>query len=126
LREKVILAFLMGFGLFASACAIAKMALISLDPIIDPTYDPIPLGVWAHLEQFIGFIAACVPSLKAPFEQILAYFGLLKKDGHVTYDTFSKVAYSEKDPNMRLNRVQGNADDSDEPVTSSRIGEGSV
>jgi hypothetical protein len=48
LREKIILAFLMALGLFASACGIVKIALLkNMQYSNDPTFDAASISVWA-------------------------------------------------------------------------------
>jgi hypothetical protein len=47
-REKVVLGVLMGLGLIASACSIAKLAVVKLYlNTKDPIWDMSPLAIWA-------------------------------------------------------------------------------
>jgi hypothetical protein len=118
LREKVVLVLLMGSGLFASACAIIKIWRISHVPIKDPTYDSIILGVWAHLEQIVGIIVACVPCLKALFETVMLRLGLSTQASVSSYRNPKPLltGSSSNDPNMRLNKIESHGGDTDEQV----------
>jgi hypothetical protein len=78
LREKVILAGLMGLGLFASGAAVVKLLLTKkyvTGP--DPLWDMFDLGIWAMVELFVGIYAASIPCLRAPFEAFLRKMGIL-------------------------------------------------
>ena len=95
LREKVVLAVLMALGLVASACGVAKLALIK--PIMtsdDPNWQSVPLAIWSYVsllpdlhgadsdryaEEDIAIIAACIPCLKALMEKAFRALG-----GHLT------------------------------------------
>ncbi|OCL04912.1 hypothetical protein AOQ84DRAFT_251615, partial [Glonium stellatum] len=78
LREKLILIFLMGLGLFASAVAVSKLRYVKFyGTSDDPYWDVISLCILGLLEQHIGIIAACVPCLKSPIERALQRLGLL-------------------------------------------------
>jgi hypothetical protein len=78
LREKIILAGLMGLGLFASGAAVVKILLVKKyvsGP--DPLWDMFDLGIWAMVELFAGIYAASIPCLRAPFEAFLRKVGVL-------------------------------------------------
>jgi hypothetical protein len=48
IREKLVLALLMALGLFASACGMAKLALLQdLYTSTDPNWDSVSLAIWA-------------------------------------------------------------------------------
>ncbi|PVI08205.1 hypothetical protein DM02DRAFT_501956, partial [Periconia macrospinosa] len=72
LREKIVLYVLMSLGLFAAVTSMVKLPLIKTFGITgDTLWDTVPLSLWAILEQQVGFIAACIPCFKAPFERLL-------------------------------------------------------
>jgi hypothetical protein len=78
LREKIILAGLMGLGLFCSGAAVVKLMLTKkyvTGP--DPLWDMFDLGIWASVELYVGIYAASIPCLRAPFERFLRKVGLL-------------------------------------------------
>jgi hypothetical protein len=89
LREKIILAGLMGLGLFASGAAVVKLLLTKkyvTGP--DPLWDMFDLGIWAMVELFIGIYAASIPCLRAPFEMLLRKLGALTaREKSYTYTT---------------------------------------
>jgi hypothetical protein len=77
LREKVLLAFLMGLGLFTSAAATTKLIVLFRNNAInrDPTYEAVKPLIWANLEQNIGLIAACIPPLRFLLDKALTKLG---------------------------------------------------
>ena len=86
LRERVIIGILMGLGLFASAASICKVvAATKYGATGDQTAEGIEVGMWSCLENLVGFIAATIPSLKAPFQKVLGHFGLISVIKPTTY-----------------------------------------
>jgi len=85
LRERVIIAILMGLGIFASAASIVKAnfaANFGKGP--DPNLEGISVGTWSVVEEQVAFIAACIPCLRKPFQQVLQHFGLVTSRGGST------------------------------------------
>jgi hypothetical protein len=107
LRDKIVIVCLMGLGLFASATAIVKMALVK-DYLIsqDPLWDSVSLGLWGYVEQYVGILAACIPTLKAPFEKLLRKVGMLstqdKSQGSKTKDRYRNTAEGERSENTMI------------------------
>ncbi|KAM7213501.1 hypothetical protein V8F06_011114 [Rhypophila decipiens] len=80
MREKIVLSFLMGLGVFTASAVVVKMTVIgNFGNTKDPMWDVIELATWSIVEAQIGIIAMCVPTLKAPMESILRRVGLLTK-----------------------------------------------
>ncbi|KAM7211422.1 hypothetical protein V8F06_013200 [Rhypophila decipiens] len=78
MREKVVLGFLMGLGVFSAAAVVVKLTYLGpFGKSQDPLYDIVPLATWSVVEELLGIIAACVPTLKSPFEKVLRRVGLL-------------------------------------------------
>lgn len=78
LREKVALSCLMGLGIFATVAAILKTTVLNAyRSTRDPFWEVVDLSLWWQMEQNISIMAACIPTLKAPFERILGRLGLL-------------------------------------------------
>ncbi|KAM7198234.1 hypothetical protein V8F20_006261 [Naviculisporaceae sp. PSN 640] len=78
LREKIVLGLLMGIGVFSAAAVIVKLTYLGpFGKSTDPSYDIVPLATWSVVEMLLGIIAACVPTLKSPFEKLLRRTGLL-------------------------------------------------
>ncbi|KAF1814613.1 hypothetical protein P152DRAFT_456888 [Eremomyces bilateralis CBS 781.70] len=76
LREKVVLALLLGLGLIAGVCGVVKLAMLRL--VLnshDPTFDSADLSIWAFAEMFVGIIAACIPCLKSLMEKAYRALG---------------------------------------------------
>jgi hypothetical protein len=86
LREKIIIAVLMGLGLVASGAATAKVILLARLPTsTDPTSVGADTLIWTTLEESIGMMAACISMLKSLFERALKRFGLVSTaDGYGT------------------------------------------
>lgn len=78
LREKILLGFLLGLGIVASAASIVKVTLADEFPgSTDQTYDSVELSMWSIIEGNTTIIAACAPCLKSPAERALRRLGLL-------------------------------------------------
>ncbi|OCK76406.1 hypothetical protein K432DRAFT_437074 [Lepidopterella palustris CBS 459.81] len=95
LRERLVLALLMSLGLFASAAAIIKTTFIKdFGPSTDNLYNYSNLLMWNTIEELIGIIAACIPTLKSPFERVLGHLGLMSSRGE------TRTAYGERRSNL--------------------------
>ncbi|KAK0639658.1 hypothetical protein B0T16DRAFT_463308 [Cercophora newfieldiana] len=83
-RERLVIAFLFGLGLAATAAASVKLTLIgSYGQTGDMLWDCVGLVTWSILEAQIGIIAACVPCLKSPLHSALRRVGWLSESsGH--------------------------------------------
>lgn len=76
-RERVLLCFLMGLGLFATICSIVKtIAVQSFGKSSDQWALALTIATWTVLEQFVAVIAACAPFLKPSLERVLIVLGL--------------------------------------------------
>lgn len=78
LQEKILIGSLMAMGLLATAVAAYKMTLSVRVFEGDMLQTTVTLSIWCKLEELIGIIAACLPSLKRPSEELLRRFGLLR------------------------------------------------
>ncbi|KAK3986486.1 hypothetical protein QBC44DRAFT_333307 [Cladorrhinum sp. PSN332] len=77
LRERVVIAMLMGLGVFASAASIVKAVIAAnFGRTDDPNLEGISMGTWSVVEEQVAFIAACIPCLRKPFKRVLQKFGL--------------------------------------------------
>ncbi|KAH7390634.1 hypothetical protein BKA66DRAFT_459426 [Pyrenochaeta sp. MPI-SDFR-AT-0127] len=78
LREKVVICFLMGMGVFASIASIMKTVVVREwgQPGADPWATAISICTWTILEQFLATFAACAPSLKVPIQRLLEALGI--------------------------------------------------
>ncbi|KAF2266118.1 hypothetical protein CC78DRAFT_559561 [Lojkania enalia] len=86
LRERVIIGILMALGLFAGAASIVKLVkALQFGRTDDPTLEGIEIGMWSCIEEQVGFIAACVPCLRSPFQRVLEYFGLVSTHDKSSY-----------------------------------------
>ncbi|KAF2785479.1 hypothetical protein K505DRAFT_206559, partial [Melanomma pulvis-pyrius CBS 109.77] len=77
--EKILISFLMALGLLATAIMCAKMTTFNDFGKGDPMQATIKPSMYAKIEEQIGIIAACLPCLKSPAEQLLKRFGILKE-----------------------------------------------
>ncbi|KXX75412.1 hypothetical protein MMYC01_209499 [Madurella mycetomatis] len=78
LREKIVLAFVMGLGIFATSASIAKTFMVeSYGKTGDTLMDTIGITTWSMLEMQLAIIAACIPCLKQLFERFLRRWGLI-------------------------------------------------
>jgi hypothetical protein len=66
----------MGLGLVASIASVFKAVNSNVvKGSRDGTWDSVPLVVWGFVEEHLAIIAACIPCLKALFEQLLRRAG---------------------------------------------------
>jgi hypothetical protein len=99
--EKIALSVLLGMGLAATACGIAKVVLIGpAQDSKDPTYDGAALAIWSYAEEYIGILAACIPCLRSLFERSIRVFGgrvtraVTRTNGRYYGDQSIKEVYS--------------------------------
>jgi hypothetical protein len=86
LRERIIIACLMGLGLFTAVASTIKMvAAINFGKSQDLNKESIELGTWSCVEGLIGLIAACIPCLRSPFQRALEFLGLVTTHNRTTY-----------------------------------------
>lgn len=91
LREKIVLACLMGLGLFTCAVCIVKTAKVGAwGGRGDTLFFTVDLNLWFSLEEYTGIIAACIPCLRAPGEKVLRRLGLLSTNGTTSAHTKSQ------------------------------------
>lgn len=64
---------LMGMGFFSGVCAIVRTVLPRNLASTDITWNIVDLDIWAFLEETIGIIAACIPTLKPIFNTSFRY-----------------------------------------------------
>jgi len=77
LRERAIIGVLMALGIFAGVASIIKMVVSArFGKTGDMNLDGIRVGMWSLIEELVGFIAACIPCLRSPFQRVIEYFGL--------------------------------------------------
>jgi len=78
LPEKVLLALLMAVGMMASIASIRKTIIVADFGRKDIDTFAVTCGIftWTAAEQFIGIIAACLPSFKMPLQHLLATVGI--------------------------------------------------
>ncbi|KAK4654003.1 hypothetical protein QC762_400290 [Podospora pseudocomata] len=77
LRERIVIGVLMALGIFASAASIVKATMAANFGLTeDPNLEGIQMGTWSLVEEQVAFIAACIPCLRKPFQQVLQHFGL--------------------------------------------------
>jgi len=77
LRERVLLAVLMAMALMA--CIASVMKTVTVQHYSDPTEDIMDLNVaiptWTLAEEFLALIAALLPTLKMPIQNVLGRMG---------------------------------------------------
>ncbi|KAI1736425.1 hypothetical protein F4680DRAFT_432129 [Xylaria scruposa] len=75
LKKKIMVSSMFTIGLLTIAVSIARLPYINqFTGTKDPTIDWVPITVWSTLENYIGVICACLPSLPA----LLKPFSTLK------------------------------------------------
>jgi hypothetical protein len=108
LRERIIIGVLMALGTFTGVASIMKMvASVTFGRTGDPSAEGIQIGMWSCLEEFIGFIAACVPCLRSPFQQILEHIGLASSTKAGSGRNYGKVYGASAEPRVTRSKKSG-------------------
>ncbi|KAK3368259.1 hypothetical protein B0H63DRAFT_534402 [Podospora didyma] len=80
LRERMVVALVMGLGLVASAASICKIVNVTSKNLSgDALVDGVDVTFWGMLETQLAIIAACVPCLKRMMENDLRRLGLMTR-----------------------------------------------
>lgn len=83
LKDRLIIGVLMALGVFTGVASILKMVFAArFGETGDLNLDGVHVGMWSLLEMLIGFIAACLPYLRSPFQRLLDFLGLIPE--HIT------------------------------------------
>jgi hypothetical protein len=93
-RERILISCLMATGLIATAVACVKLYVYNRGPhkwtVPDELVDSIDSTLYSKMEELLGIIAACMPCLKRPGEELLRRIGLL---GEVHWPGMSKQSF---------------------------------
>ncbi|KAJ4299926.1 hypothetical protein N0V90_005173 [Kalmusia sp. IMI 367209] len=132
LRERVIIGFLMGLGVFTGVASIVKIKqILGLHKSGDIRAELIVIEMWCSIEALIGFIASCVPCLRGPFQRTLEHFGIvtLRQTTTYTYGHYPGTRYatqitsgrtvSVNEPPIRLKRPGSSSGESVEQIITS-------
>ena len=72
LRERLVIGVLMALGIVAGAASTMKLAnSLTFGRSRDLKTEGIKIGLWSVIEELVGFIAACIPCLRQPFQRVL-------------------------------------------------------
>jgi hypothetical protein len=96
LRERIIVGVLMGLGVFAGISSIIKITFAAqFGRTGDMLDESVTIGMWSVLEELIGFIVICVPSLRSPVQRAVHTFSGMTSRMHrgyaVPYDPNEQV-----------------------------------
>ncbi|RDL35411.1 Uncharacterized protein BP5553_07342 [Venustampulla echinocandica] len=95
--EKILVCCLMALGLLTTATAGAKMSTFPNVYKGDPLSATIYSSLLAKLEEQVGIICACLPTLKAPAERLLIRMGVLSDQVRSTMSRPSFVLSMQQD-----------------------------
>lgn len=86
IRERIIIGALMALGVFAGVASIIKIVISTrFGKTADLDLEGVQMSMWSLVEQLVGFIAACIPCLRSPFQRLLEYFGLASSHAKSRY-----------------------------------------
>ncbi|KAK4158725.1 hypothetical protein QBC43DRAFT_273835 [Cladorrhinum sp. PSN259] len=103
LRERMLVAFLLGLGVFTAAIVGVKLTFASrYGRAKDSLWDSVTLVTWSILEDEMGIIAGTLPCLKSPFEKMLRRVGLLGSSGEHSENSTRSYALNALDPRRKL------------------------
>ncbi|KAI1084989.1 hypothetical protein F5B20DRAFT_520502 [Whalleya microplaca] len=75
LRKKLLISVMFCMGILVVAVTIYKLTLIdSWTRLTNPSYDQVPMMIWAAVEVDLGVICACMPSLPVLFRPAIQRF----------------------------------------------------
>jgi len=86
--ERFLIGFMMAMGLFATAVLCAKLTTVKTVGKGDPMKASIRIVMWTKLEEQVGIIAACLPTVKRLAERVLRRWGLVTTRFHNTRPSF--------------------------------------
>ena len=78
----------MALGLLTTAAAAAKMSSFPGVYKGDVLQGQVTASILAKIEEQVGIICACLPTLKGPAERLLVRLGVLSRELHFTRPTF--------------------------------------
>jgi hypothetical protein len=87
-RERVLICFMMSLGIMAGVISSYKISISDKTFAGDLLSGTVLLAMWNELEALLGIVAACIPCLKAPGEQLLHHFGLLSSRMEIPRPSF--------------------------------------
>ncbi|OJJ00155.1 hypothetical protein ASPVEDRAFT_149127 [Aspergillus versicolor CBS 583.65] len=101
-RQKVLLTGIFLMGSFV--CVVSLLRIISFDVSDrrDPTYTQVPSSTWSSVEQGIGIVCACLPTLR-PLRRLCACGGRFRRDSWKR----SASSTSASNSNSNSNRSSG-------------------
>lgn len=86
LRERIVIGFLMGLGVFTGVASIVKLKqIVTMHKSSDSNAEIFVVAMWCSIEALIGFIASCVPCLRGPVQRTLERYGIVKLRQTTTY-----------------------------------------
>ncbi|KAK4171237.1 hypothetical protein QBC36DRAFT_340353 [Triangularia setosa] len=116
LREKIVVACIMGLGIFASSACIAKTFHVQdYGKTGDSLMDCVPVTIWSMVEMQLAIIASCIPCLKQLFERGLRRLGLLSTQHSSDSSTGTRAYQTYPGPNFKTR--QETKDDSGHHLT---------
>jgi len=117
LRERIVVFFLMGLGLFAAVCSLMKLLVVGsfTKPNADRGYLGMGISFWTIMEQLVGIIAGCTPFLKPLFQRCLVRLGVdmtgrTKKSGYYNQN-YPRSGYIRATPHSTFKSGTGSEED---------------
>ncbi|KAF2017477.1 hypothetical protein BU24DRAFT_151676 [Aaosphaeria arxii CBS 175.79] len=110
--EKFLISFLMSLGLFATVVCALKMTTFNDFGKGDPNQETIKPSMLTKLEELVGIIAVCLPSLKSPAQNVLKKAGFLKSHELTRPSFVNTIPLSERH-NMGGREEDQNSDGAD-------------
>jgi len=86
--EKFLIGILMATGLLATGVLCAKLTTVKTAGKGDPMKASIRVVMWTKVEEQVGIIASCLPTIKRLAESVLRKFSLMTTRFHNTRPSF--------------------------------------
>jgi hypothetical protein len=86
--EKLLIGILMATGLLATGVLCAKLTTVKTIGKGDPMKASIRVVMWTKMEEQVGIIASCLPTVKRLAERVLRRFSLMTTRFHNTRPSF--------------------------------------
>ncbi|KAK0507246.1 hypothetical protein JMJ35_010284 [Cladonia borealis] len=101
-RTKAGICILMGMGVFTGACDVLRVVQLQNVNASDWTWTALDLYIWAFLEDTVGIIAACIPTLRPLFSRPACYPSSIRT---FINKVTSRSSKSQSESTHRLNKL---------------------
>lgn len=74
LKQKLVLSAIFGLGAFVCIASVLRVLAFNADQIADGTFSTVGTVTWSSVEQGLGIVCACLPTLRPLFDRVFPSF----------------------------------------------------